>query len=150
MKNYLKEDLSEDEESEVKGIIWMVVRNYNSKKNQKLGVEMTLDDEISLSCQDLYAFEELVFRDYRDYTRPLTESEKTEIVNKLNMIMDEVRLSDLKRTMTFSEKLVFFFLFVEKYKANQVMLLLDSSRKTIYNRKKSIEKIIKEMRGELQ
>ena len=150
MKNYLKEDLSEDEESEVKGIIWMVVRNYNSKKNQKLGVEMTLDDEISLSCQDLYAFEELVFRDYRDYTRPLAESEKNEIVNKLNMIMDEVRLSDLKRTMTFSEKLVFFFLFVEKYKANQVMLLLDSSRKTIYNRKKSIEKIIKEMRGELQ
>ncbi len=149
MKDYLQEKLSDDEESEIKGIIWMVVRNYNSKKNKKLGVEMALDDDLDLSYQDLYSFEELVFKDYRGYTEPLTESEKTEIVNKLNNVMDEVCLCNLKRTMTFNEKLVFFFLFIEKYKANQVMLLLDSSRKTIYNRKKSIEKIIGKMKGEL-
>lgn len=148
MKDYLKEDLSDAERSEIKGIVWMVVRKHKFNQNKKQILETSFNDDLNLYHNDSYSLENFIFKDYRDFSRPLTETEKTEIVNDLNKAMDEVALFELKRTMTFNEKLVFFFLFVEKYKAKKVMFLLDVDRKTVYNRKESIKNKIEIMKGE--
>lgn len=138
MKDYLKEPLTEDEKREIKGIIWMVVRNCKHKIN-KIKDKVELVDDLGLIYNDSYKFEYLEFGDYRDSLTPLTESDKTDIVNKLNTLMDDLTLFELKRALTFNEKLVFFFVFMEKYKLKNVQFLLSVDRKTIYNRQKSVE-----------
>lgn len=138
MKNYLKEPLTEDEKKEIKGIIWMVVRNCKHKIN-KMKNKVELVDDLGLIYNDSYKFEYLEFGDYRDSLTPLTELDKTDIVNKLNTLMDDLTLFELKRALTFNEKLVFFFVFMEKYKLKNVQFLLSVDRKTIYNRQKSVE-----------
>lgn len=138
MKNYLKEPLTDDEKKEIKGIIWMVVRNCKHKIN-KMKNKVELVDDLGLIYNDSYKFEYLEFGDYRDSLTPLTELDKTDIVNKLNTLMDDLTLFELKRALTFNEKLVFFFVFMEKYKLKNVQFLLSVDRKTIYNRQKSVE-----------
>ena len=138
MKNYLKEPLTDDEKKEIKGIIWMVVRNCKHKIN-KMKNKVELVDDLGLIYNDSYKFEYLEFGDYRDSLTPLTELDKTDIVNKLNTLMDDLTLFELKIALTFNEKLVFFFVFMEKYKLKNVQFLLSVDRKTIYNRQKSVE-----------
>lgn len=139
MKDYLKENLSKDEESEIAGIIWMVVRNCRYKFFNQNENTLSLIDNLDITYNDIYSFENLKFEDYRDRLCPLTESEKTDIVNKLNTLMDDLALYELKRALTFNEKLVFFFSFMEKYKNKTVQLLLSVDRKTIYNRQQTIK-----------
>lgn len=138
MKNYLKETLTEDEKREIKGIIWIVVRNFKHKISKETKGKVELIDDLGLIYNDSYKFDNLEFKDYRGNLTPLTELEKTNIVNKLNTLMDDLYLFELKKALTFNEKLVFFFIFMEKYKIKEVQFLLSVDRKTIYNRQKSI------------
>lgn len=139
MKNYLTDPLTEDEKSEIAGIIWMVVRNcrykfFNQKENS-----LELIENLDMTYNDIYSFDHLDFGDYRDNLCPLTESEKTDIVNKLNTLMDDLSLYELKRALTFNEKLVFFFSYMENYKNKTIQFLLSVDRKTIYNRQQTIK-----------
>lgn len=79
----------------------------------------------------------------------MIEDQKTAIVNQLNMLMDELSLFNLKRALTFNEKLVFFLFFIQKYRTTEVMELLAVDRKTIYNRRKSIQMKIEGRKDEL-
>ena len=145
MKNYLTDPLTEDEKSEIAGIIWMVVRNcrykfFNQKENS-----LELIENLDMTYNDIYSFDFLKYLlqnlvgDYMDHLCPLTESEKTDIVNKLNTLMDDLSLYELKRALTFNEKLVFFFSFMENYKNKTIQFLLSVDRKTIYNRQQTIK-----------
>lgn len=148
MKNYLKDDLSTSEKKEIIGIIWMTVKNHKFKISKKEKGEIKLIDDLDLSYNDFYSFERITFKDY-SYSNPLTKEGEIDIVNQLNILIDEVCLSQLKRTLTFNEKLVFFFIFLEKYKSVKVSFLLSVDRKTIYNYKRSIKDKIDKMKGEL-
>ena len=110
---------------------------------------MTLIEELDLTIEDTYNFNKIDYQVLRGVLSPFTEEQKTSVVRQLNMLMDELTLFDLKRTLTFNEKLVFFLINVENYKSTEVMKLLSVSRKTVYNRQKSIEKKIKGLKGEL-
>lgn len=104
-------------------------------------------EDIDLPIEDNYNFDDFGLRSCSRDLSPLTEVEKTNIVNKINMLMDELWLFDLKRTLTFNEKLVFFLLSVERYKGVEVMKLLSITKMTVYNRKKSIASKISKMIG---
>lgn len=137
MKDYLKCTLTEDEKNEILGIIWMVHKNHKHLLYKKQKREVPLIEQLDGVYEDCYNIGKIFFKDYRDSLTPLTEQEKTEIVNKLNTVIDELCLFELKRTLTFNEKLVFFFVLMENYKKEQVALLLNVDRRTIYNRIKS-------------
>lgn len=139
MKNYLKCSLTDDEKSEIIGIIWMVVRNFKYRLNKRNNNTVELIEDLDLTYSDKYDFEHIQFEDYRENLCPLTESQKTNIVNKLNTLMDDLSLFELKRALTFNEKLVFFFVFMEKYKAVDTQKLLNVSKKTIYNWQESVK-----------
>ena len=149
MKDYLKEDLSVEEKAEIISIIWRVARKYKYKRFKENENKMTLIEELDLTIEDTYNFNKIDYQVLRGVLSPFTEEQKTSVVRQLNMLMDELTLFDLKRTLTFNEKLVFFLINVENYKSTEVMKLLSVSRKTVYNRQKSIEKKIKGLKGEL-
>lgn len=149
MKNYLREDLSEGEKAELISIIWRVAKKHKLKLYEQRKRTINMIENLDLHIEDNYNFEKVNIRSFCNPLNPLTELEKTNIVNKLNMLMDELLLYDLKRTLTFSEKLVFFLLSIERLKGVEVMKLLSLSKRTIYNRRKSIESKINKMIGGL-
>ncbi len=141
MKNYLNDDLSKEERTEIIGIIWMTVRNYKFKQYEKQRFEIPLIEDLDLQYYDLYDFEKFNFKDYYD---PLTKDEKIDIINQLDSIIDNLFLFQLKSTLTFNEKLVFFFAFINMYTNTKISFLLSLDRKTIYNCKKSIKNKMEE------
>lgn len=147
MKDYLKEPLSDGEKAELTSIIWRVAKKHKIKMYKQRNQIVGMIEKLDLPVEDEYNFDEISLQNWNRPLSPLTEVEKTNIVNKLNMLMDELWLFDLKRTLTFSEKLVFFLISVERYKIVDVMKLLSLSQKTIYNRRKSIEVKINKMIG---
>lgn len=148
-KDYLKENLSAEEKAELTSIIWRVAKKHKIKIYAEQQKTVSMIDDIDFPIEDNYNFDNFELQSYSKSLTPLTEVEKTNIVNKLNMLMDELWLFDLKRALTFNEKLVFFLLCVQRYKGVEVMKLLSITKMTVYNRKKSIASKINEMIGGL-
>lgn len=147
-KNYLECSLTIDEIKEIKGIIWTIVLNFKHKISEEKNQMSELMDDIELIHNDTYNFDVLKLNIYNDgKISVITENQKTEIVNYLNNLMDEVCMFELKRALTFNEKLVFFFIYMEKLKAKETQYILQVSKKTIYNWQVSIDKKIKLIRG---
>ncbi|MBP3800428.1 MAG: hypothetical protein J6I85_00095 [Clostridia bacterium] len=147
-KNYLECSLTIDEIKEIKGIIWTIVLNFKHKISEEKNQMNELMDDIELIHNDTYNFDVLKLNIYNDgKISVITENQKTEIVNYLNNLMDEVCMFELKRALTFNEKLVFFFIYMEKLKAKETQYILQVSKKTIYNWQVSIDKKIKLIRG---
>ena len=133
-KNYLECSLTIDEIKEIKGIIWTIVLNFKHKISEEKNQMSELMDDIELIHNDTYNFDVLKLNIYNDgKISVITENQKTEIVNYLNNLMDEVCMFELKRALTFNEKLVFFFIYMEKLKAKETQYILQVSKKTIYN-----------------
>ena len=147
-KNYLECSLTIDEIKEIKGIIWTIVLNFKHNISEEKNQMSELMDDIELIHNDTYNFDVLKLNIYNDgKISVITENQKTEIVNYLNNLMDEVCMFELKRALTFNEKLVFFFIYMEKLKAKETQYILQVSKKTIYNWQVSIDKKIKLIRG---
>ena len=67
MKNYLTDPLTDDEKSEIAGIIWMVVRNcrykfFNQKENS-----LELIENLDITYNDIYSFDHLEGGDFIYY-----------------------------------------------------------------------------------
>ena len=122
--------------------------NFKHKISEEKNQMNELMDDIELIHNDTYNFDVLKLNIYNDgKISVITENQKTEIVNYLNNLMDEVCMFELKRALTFNEKLVFFFIYMEKLKAKETQYILQVSKKTIYNWQVSIDKKIKLIRG---
>lgn len=146
MKNYLNDKLSEEEKKEIVGIIWMTVKNYKFKQYEKQRFEVPLIENIDLPYDDSYNFDDFNFKDYYN---PLTKDEKIDIIEQLDSIIDKLCLFQLKRMLTFNEKLVSFFVFTKTYTNTKISYLLSLDRKTIYNCKKSIKNKFEKLKGEM-
>ena len=149
MKDYLKEPVSLEEKAEIISIIYRVARKHKLKIYNERKIKVALIEDLDLSFEDEYEFDNNQFQAHKDSLSPLSEEQKSDIVNRLNKLLDDLCLFDLKRTLTFNEKLVFFLFSVERYKQVEIMTLLSVSKKTVYNRQKSVEAKIKKMKGEL-
>lgn len=141
MKNYLVESLTEDEKKEIMGIIFMTAKSYQYKLFHKKNKDLLFFDDLEIAYYDKYLYDSYGFKDYKGDMRPITEEEKTDIVNKLNNLMDDLGMFDLKRALTFNEKLVFFFTYMyrEEYLLKEVAAYLDTTERTIYNRRETLK-----------
>ena len=95
-KNYLECSLTIDEIKEIKGIIWTIVLNFKHKISEEKNQMSELMDDIELIHNDTYNFDVLKLNIYNDgKISVITENQKTEIVNYLNNLMDEVCMFEL-------------------------------------------------------
>ena len=155
-KNYLYEDLTEEEKKYIRGIIWKSARKCrrdNYKRNQVESVSI-FDENIDqrlLMVEDEYSFlDRILLSEYSKAEielKPYTIIEQRKIVSILDNIARESGLEKYIRQLTFKEKLVVFLLYIKGYKIKEVAQLLDISRKTVKYREDCIKEKIRTMRG---
>lgn len=159
MKNYLKESLSNDEEKYIVGIMNKTVLKYfrdSSKSLEKESVSIDDDDfpEELLAVNDKYNLVNKILgtKILRDISalKPYSKYEKEKIVETIENISKESRLSVFTAPLTFNEKLVVFLLYIENYQVNEVAQLLNTNRSTIWRRDLSIKKKIKQIKEKLE
>lgn len=149
MKDYLKENLTQEERLIILGLIWKVSRLYKRRLFARQQKYCEIKDNIDLATEDNYTFYKYELTTDIVSMTLLTDEQKCDIVLKLDSLLRELCLFDLIRTLTFNEKLVFFLFYIEEYKNIEVATLLGNTEKTILNRRKSIENKINTIKGEL-
>ena len=150
MKDYLKENLSEEERLIIIGIIWKVSRKFKMTFYQNKKRYFKFVDEYDSPIEDVYNFYEYDVDKNNVEVCPLTEKQKCDIVMTMDALLREASLFNLIRTLTFNEKLVFFLHNIENYRNNEVSIMLEITEQTAINRRKSIDKKIKTMKGEIE
>ena len=88
MKDYLKEDLSIEERAELTSIIWRVAKKHKLKVYAQRKRTVGLIEDMDLPIEDNYDFDDFGLQSCSRDLSPLTEVEKTNIVNKINMLME--------------------------------------------------------------
>lgn len=146
MKDYLKEELTQDERLFVLGIIWKAAKKFKVQYYANKQTTYEIIENLDLYIEDTYQYNIPV---KIESLNPLTEKEKCNIVIAMDYLLKESGLFELIRTLNFNEKLVFFLYIMEEYKMKEVSMLLGNPEKTIFNRRKSIENKIKKMKGEV-
>lgn len=149
MKDYLKEELTQEERLIILGIIWKVARKHKRKYYIEQKRFCKIIDNIDLGKEDNYTFYKYNSQNRIVSLTPLTDEQKCNIVMEFDSLLRELCLFELIRTLTFNEKLVFFLFYLEEYKNMEVAALLNNAERTILNRRKSIDNKIKKMKGEL-
>lgn len=149
MKNYLNEELTQEEKLTILGLIWKVARRYKAKYYVEQKMYNEVIDNLDLITEDEYFSEELLKNNIASLY-PLTVEQKYDIILYIDSILKDLGLLELKTALTSNEKLVFFLFYQENYRNGEVALLLNNTEKTIFNRRKSIDTKIKKMKGELR
>lgn len=157
MKNYLKEKLSNDEKAYIYGIIHKSALKYIRKVYKIKNNEENIEDITTINEYNYYQYnneeilekilETKILKDISDL-KPYTKYEKEKIVEMLNGIASKTELSIYIKPLTFNEKLVVFLLYLENYQVNEVAILLNISRMTIWRMDKSIKNKISKIRME--
>ena len=140
MKDYLKCPLSQEERDLITAIIWITAKDFKKqfyKRNYKNSI-IPIDD-LELSVEDEYNFLNWKTRGDFVFVRPLTKCEKKRIVEYVDRVLSELSLKKLKVALTFEEKLVLFLYYFEKNTEENVAIFLGVTRRTICNKKDSIE-----------
>lgn len=150
MKDYLKEKLSKEEELVLYAIIWNNSRLYKERIYQKKKITYELIDNIDKQVEDTYTFYTSKSQEAIVPFRTLNDKQKCDIVMDLDSLLRELCLFELIGTLTFNEKLVFFLFYVEDFRNGEIAKLLNNTEKTILNRRKSIDKKIDKMKGDLK
>lgn len=159
MKNYLKEPLSDEEQKIIYGIIKKAslkfIREYTKVKEN----EVLLLDRRNVSEEDLadttnFEFvdrilENKILKDVYEL-KPCSRYEKEKIVETLELIALESGLMRFITPLTFNEKLVVFLLYIDHYQVNEITILLNTSRMSIWRRDKSVKKKISKVKENLK
>lgn len=158
MKNYLKEELSNDEKAYIYGIIRNSALKYKRdllkiKKNEEF-LEDTSDIKESLfAMQNEELLEKILETKILKNINSLktyTSYEQEKIVEMLDNIASKSNLNEYIKPLTFGEKLVVFLLYLENYQVNEVAILLGVSRMAIWKRDKSLKNKINKVKEEFK
>lgn len=142
MKNYLKEELTQEERLIIIGVIWKISRKFKMLYYKERKRYCEFNDTVCIPIEDTYQFSTNNVKIDMGLSCPLTNEQKCNIVMNLDSMLRELGLFEMIGTLTVNEKLVFFLFFIEDYKNFEIALLLENTEKTIFNRRKSIEKKI--------
>lgn len=157
MKDYLKEKLTQEEISYVRGIIKKTVNTY-LKKCYKISQNesLCLDDESfdkefidqKNYNEDNFINKILDTKILRDISalKPYTQYEQEKIVELMDNYAHDSGIEHLIAPLTFNEKLVVFLLYIENYQVNEVAILLGISRIAVWKRDKSIKSKIQKIK----
>ena len=155
-KNYLFENLTEEEVKYIRGIIWKTARECrrNNYKRNKIESESIFNENIDqrlLMVEDEYNFLDriLVSKSAKAEIglRPYTVEEQRNIVKLLDNIAHESGLEVYIKQLTFKEKLVVFLLYIKDYKVSEISQLLNISRYSVNYRDNCIKAKFKIVKG---
>lgn len=143
-KNYLECSLTKEEKKLILGIIIM----KSSQFKKRLYTEQTKKiiiplESVIISSEDEYCYGNLEMNGDLRFIAPLSNIEKMDIVNRIDIILNELSLWDFCAALTFDEKLVLFFCSFKKYTGEQVAYLLQVN----LNRIKYVKRTLKEKKN---
>ncbi len=147
MKDYLKEELSEEEKLILFSIIWRTARKYKRKCYIEKAENYEFIDNIDYLVEDEYLSYNIKYQ--ISPLNILEDEQKCKIVIQLDSLFKELSLFELIKILTFDEKLVFFLFYLEDFNNREVSKILQTTERTIFNKRKSIEKKINKMKGKL-
>lgn len=157
MKDYLKENLSNDEKAYIYGIIRKSALKYTRellriKKNEEFLDDSNEIRESLFSVQNDELLEKFletkILKDINSL-KTYTAYEQEKIVEMLDNIASKSDLNKYLKPLTFGEKLVVFLLYLENYQVNEVAQLLGVSRMAIWKRDKSLKNKISTVKEKL-
>ncbi|MGN1310381.1 MAG: hypothetical protein ACI4VP_01505 [Clostridia bacterium] len=150
-KNYLVEELSEDED---KYIICAInkaflssIRKYSKEKNIR---KYSIDDVNILeqlpTKEDIYFEESLKQDDFVESSLVYSKEQQDICVQKLENLALQFGLERYLRTLTYNEKLVFFLSEIKGISYRKQAKLISMNRETIGNKHKSAKQKIEKER----
>lgn len=159
MKDYLKENLTEDEKSYVRGIIkkttnTFMAKYYEISNNELLTIDdKSLENDFESKEYDDFGFinkilDNKILKNISDL-KPYTKYEKEKIVRIVDEYVQDSNYGHFIAPLTFNEKLVVFLLYMQNYQVNEVAILLNVDRSSIWRRDKSIKKKFKKLKEEM-
>ena len=155
-RNYLIEDLTEEERKYINAIIWNTARDCkkNNYKRNRIESISIFDEKIEgsyLSVEDSYSFfnEDLIGEsfEFKAVLKPLSIAEQYNMVKQLDNLAKESDLYIYIKQLTFKEKLIVFLLFIKGYKVNKIAKLLNISRYSVNYRTNCIKAKFKIVKG---
>lgn len=147
MKDYLKEELSQEEKLILVGLIWNVSKKFRINLGKENERYCEFNEETDGIAEDTYEYKKIEFIHKGDI-RPISDEEKCNIVMYMDYLLREVCLFELIKTLTFDEKLVFFLFYIEELKIYEISNVLGFTERTVYNKRISINNKVKEMKGD--
>lgn len=147
MKDYLKEELSEEEKLILFGIIWRAARKYKRKYYIEKTKNYEFIDNIDYIVEDEYLSYNIKYQ--ISPLNILEDEQKCKIVIQLDSLFKELSLFELIKILTFDEKLVFFLYCLEGFNNRDVSKILETTERTVFNKRKSIDKKISKMKGKI-
>ena len=143
-KNYLECSLTKEEKKLILGIIIMKSSQFKKRlyteQTKKIFIPL---ESVIISSEDEYCYGNLEMNGDLRFIAPLSNIEKMDIVNRIDIILNELSLWDFCAALTFDEKLVLFFCSFKKYTGEQVAYLLQVN----LNRIKYVKRTLKEKKN---
>lgn len=147
MKDYLREELSKEEKLILFSIVWRTARRYKRKYYIEKAENYEFIDNIDYLVEDEYLSYNIKYQ--ISPLNILEDEQKCKIVIQLDSLFKELSLFELIKILTFDEKLVFFLFYLEEFNNREVSKILQTTERTIFNKRKFIEKKINKMKGKL-
>lgn len=148
-KNYLVEELSEDEEKYIKASIKkaylkFIRNNFKELKAKKYSIDdVNIQDKIPV-IEEKYFHENLYQIESWNLEHKYSKEQQDICVQKLNSLAVQFGLDKYIRTLTYNEKLVFFLLNIQCLSMNKASFLISVDWETVKRRKKSADRKIEE------
>ncbi|MBO5005784.1 MAG: hypothetical protein J6D03_11365 [Clostridia bacterium] len=148
-KNYLVEELSEEEDKYIKVSIKKGYLKFIRNNFKELNVKKYLIDDVNIQDK-IPAIEESYFNvdlcqiDQWDLDYKYSKKQQDICVQKLNSLAIQSGLEKYIRTLTYNEKLVFFLLNIQCLSINKTSFLISVDWETVKRRKKSADRKIGE------
>lgn len=149
-KNYLLEELSEDEDKYIICAINKAFLSSIRKYSEEKGIKKYSIDDVNIqeklpTKEDIYFKEELNQNDFFDNLQVYSKEQKDICVQKLENLARQFGVEKYLRTLTYNEKLVFFLSEIEAISFRGQAKLISMNRETIGKKyKSSKQKIEKE------
>ncbi len=148
-KNYLVEELSEDEDKYMKvsikkAYLKFIRDNFKELKAKKYSIDdVNIQDRIPM-IEENYFNEDLSQIDSWNLEYKYSKEQQDICVQKLNSLAMQFGLEKYIRTLTYNEKLVFFLLNIQCLSMNKTSFLISVDWETVKRRKKAADRKIEE------
>ena len=148
-KNYLVEDLSEDEDKYIicaidKAFLSSIRKYSREKKVKRYSIDDINIQEQLPSREDAYFEPNLDEINSWVTSHVYSKQQQDFCVQKLESLAMQFGLEKYLKTLTYNEKLVFFLLNIQCLSVNKVAFCLDLTRQAVWSRMKTAKNKIKE------
>lgn len=150
-KNYLVEELTEEEDKYIKvaikkAYLKFIRNNFKELKAKKYSIDdVNIQDKLPF-IEEKYFDVNLLEIESWNIEHKYSREQQDICVQKLNSLAVQFGLEKYIRTLTYNEKLVFFLLNIQCLSMNKTAFLISIDWETVKRRKKSAERKIEEVK----